>query len=461
MYPLLELNPGVHVYACDFAPTAVNLVKAHPAHDPGRVTAFVADITCDDLLRWVPRASVDACTMVFVLSAISPVAMASAVANVARTLEPGRGRILFRDYAEGDLAQGRLGGVNRQQKIEEGFYMRGDGTRAYYFTEAFAMELFGDLGFRCESMQTHQRLRTNRRTGVQMERRFLQAVFVLEDAAKAAAIGLVRREPEESLPGQAGKEGANGQLPSTAVASAHKYGFYGSAAREGWAVDMEAAPPCTVAIGPVTLTLRLPDEVFVRDLEEGAPALTLARLVIACPRSFLGKKVVEIGCGAAGLPTLAALRWCRRAVATDARPEAIAALRRNAIANGHKFVYERFRVQHVPDEEHWRDARASIGAADAVLCAIPAAAKRLPGEQSSIEGSAQEAIKKLMKQAGAFLRANREAFILVAAPDGLGAVVEMVAAGKGLRPLQLPLGMEAALKALACHGVDIIYLKLT
>ena len=37
--------------------------------------AFVADITCDDLTAEVPAKAVDICTMVFVLSAITPAKM--------------------------------------------------------------------------------------------------------------------------------------------------------------------------------------------------------------------------------------------------------------------------------------------------------------------------------------------------------------------------------------------------
>ena len=74
-YPLLELNKHSHVYACDFAPSAVTLVKAHPQYSCGRMHAFVADITCDDLRQEVPGEAVDICTMVFVLSAITPAKM--------------------------------------------------------------------------------------------------------------------------------------------------------------------------------------------------------------------------------------------------------------------------------------------------------------------------------------------------------------------------------------------------
>lgn len=58
-----------------------------------------------------------------------------ALQNIARTLKVGTGRVLVRDYAEGDLAQARLAKVSRQQQLAENFYVRGDGTRAYYFSE--------------------------------------------------------------------------------------------------------------------------------------------------------------------------------------------------------------------------------------------------------------------------------------------------------------------------------------
>ena len=58
-----------------------------------------------------------------------------AVANVARALKPGAGQVLVRDYAEGDLAQLRLGGPNRNQCLSHNFYVRKDGTQAYYFSQ--------------------------------------------------------------------------------------------------------------------------------------------------------------------------------------------------------------------------------------------------------------------------------------------------------------------------------------
>ena len=51
------------------------MVKANPQYSSQRMHAFVADITCDDLRAEVPVSSVDMCTMVFVLSAITPAKM--------------------------------------------------------------------------------------------------------------------------------------------------------------------------------------------------------------------------------------------------------------------------------------------------------------------------------------------------------------------------------------------------
>lgn len=59
-FPLLEVNPWAQVYACDYAPTAIQLVKANPEYAAsGRVHAFVADITGRS--EWCGRRSGSPC----------------------------------------------------------------------------------------------------------------------------------------------------------------------------------------------------------------------------------------------------------------------------------------------------------------------------------------------------------------------------------------------------------------
>lgn len=81
-----------------------------------------------------------------VLSALSSILWlpdgAQAIRNVAATLRPGTGQVLFRDYAAGDLAEERLAGEGRSQRIADGFYARWDGTRAFYFTEVGGAPFF-------------------------------------------------------------------------------------------------------------------------------------------------------------------------------------------------------------------------------------------------------------------------------------------------------------------------------
>ena len=103
--------------------------------------------------------------------------------SIARTLKAGAGRVLVRDYAEGDLAESRLAASSRQQKLQDSFYVRGDGTRAFYFSQEGLRKLLSEAGYSCEKMHVHERTIENRRKGLLMDRRWIQAVFRLGGTA--------------------------------------------------------------------------------------------------------------------------------------------------------------------------------------------------------------------------------------------------------------------------------------
>ncbi|KAK9815995.1 hypothetical protein WJX74_004695 [Apatococcus lobatus] len=177
-YPLLESNPDMQVWACDTSEEAVGLFKAHPSPARARTSTWVADITKDDLREHAAQASMDFCTMIFVLSAIPQSSQPKALRNVVTMLKPGLGCLLFRDYAAGDYAQQRFLASAHQQQLGDGSFVRGDGTLAYYFSQEELRKLLEAAGLHVVQLGVHARIITNRRDGQVMHRRWIQAKAV-------------------------------------------------------------------------------------------------------------------------------------------------------------------------------------------------------------------------------------------------------------------------------------------
>ncbi|XP_060684158.1 tRNA N(3)-methylcytidine methyltransferase METTL6-like [Hemiscyllium ocellatum] len=72
LFPLLEDDLNVFIYACDFSPRAIEFVKQNHLYHTERCKAFRCDLTKDSLLENIPADSVDVVTLIFVLSAIHP-----------------------------------------------------------------------------------------------------------------------------------------------------------------------------------------------------------------------------------------------------------------------------------------------------------------------------------------------------------------------------------------------------
>ncbi|KAG6505250.1 hypothetical protein ZIOFF_037604 [Zingiber officinale] len=204
LFPLLVSFPNVFVHACDFSPRAVALVKENGAFASDRLNTFVCDVTKDELSTTILPSSVDIVTMfeldyqivyfiiqmiysfvdsigdyliswqIFMLSAVSPINMPAVLQNVRTIIKPN-GYVLFRDYAVGDFAQVKL--ANKGQMISENFFVRGDGTCAFYFSEDKLSDLFESNGFRNLDMNVYCKEIVNRSQNVVMERRWVRATF--------------------------------------------------------------------------------------------------------------------------------------------------------------------------------------------------------------------------------------------------------------------------------------------
>jgi len=142
-FPILQgnENPGLVIHACDFSKKAVQLIRNNPAYDGQHIRSEVWDVASvtQTLPPGVEEGSVDVVILIFIFSALSPSQWSQAVRNIWAVLRPG-GEVCFRDYGRGDLAQVRF---KKERWLGENFYVRGDGTRVYFFAEEELREIWG------------------------------------------------------------------------------------------------------------------------------------------------------------------------------------------------------------------------------------------------------------------------------------------------------------------------------
>lgn len=146
-FPILakNKNPGLKIHACDFSKKAVEVIRGNEAYDEKFLQADVWDVAASPesenagLPFGVEEGSVDVVLMIFIFSALNPKQWDQAVKNIWRVLKPG-GQVLFRDYGRGDLAQVRF---KKGRWMDENFYVRGDGTRVYFFEKEELENIWG------------------------------------------------------------------------------------------------------------------------------------------------------------------------------------------------------------------------------------------------------------------------------------------------------------------------------
>jgi len=124
----------------------------------------------------LPAGSADFATLVFVLSAVPPDKTANVLKRAYEMLKIG-GRLLLRDYAQGDLAHLRHG---EAAFLQSHCYARGDLTLAHYLSADRLAQLVQTAGFKVEKCEEVVRKIYNRKEKKLMTRRWLQGSFVKE-----------------------------------------------------------------------------------------------------------------------------------------------------------------------------------------------------------------------------------------------------------------------------------------
>ncbi|OAX81128.1 hypothetical protein ACJ72_04530 [Emergomyces africanus] len=205
-FPILASNSNeqLRLHACDYSKKAVEVMRKSEQYDEKYMQADVWDVSAegeDSLPPGLGPDSVDVVVMIFIFSALAPSEWGRALRNIYRVLKPG-GQVLFRDYGKGDLAQVRF---KSGRWMGENFYVRGDGTRVYFFEKSELSHIWGrwspqngipdtseseiadsahsapdapdDAGFEILALGVDQRLIVNRQRKLKMYRCWMQGRF--------------------------------------------------------------------------------------------------------------------------------------------------------------------------------------------------------------------------------------------------------------------------------------------
>ena len=103
------------------------------------------------------------------------------MSNLYQLLKPG-GLICFRDYGRYDMTQLRF---KKERLLDDNFYIRGDGTRVYFFEESMSVPISTNAGeleemfseFAIDQLVVDRRLLVNRQNQKKMYRVWFQGRF--------------------------------------------------------------------------------------------------------------------------------------------------------------------------------------------------------------------------------------------------------------------------------------------
>ncbi|CAH1760960.1 3652_t:CDS:2 [Entrophospora sp. SA101] len=177
LFPVLESNSNLFIYACDFSKRAIDFVKLNQKYDEKRCKAFVCDLTKDSLSQYIINDKIDIVSAIFVFSAMPPENHLNVIKNIAEVTKPGS-VVCFRDYALYDETQLKFSN-SKSNKLQDNLYVRQDGTLSYFFSKKYLKETFESNSlFKNIDMEYVYRETINRAKSLCVERRFLQAKFI-------------------------------------------------------------------------------------------------------------------------------------------------------------------------------------------------------------------------------------------------------------------------------------------
>ncbi|KAH9805225.1 methyltransferase 12 domain-containing protein [Citrus sinensis] len=259
--------------------------------------------------------------------------MSLVLQNIKKVLKP-TGYVLFRDYAIGDLAQERLTG--KDQKISENFYVRGDGTRAFYFSNDFLTSLFKENGFDVEELGLCCKQVENRARELVMNRRWVQAVFCSSGGATSSSEEASVRVDifnqaiiEPDVAANTLKEPMNdSEVDMSEGVAFEMFGLSSFEDNEMIEVNLRDR-----SFKIEVLSKEYQHTCRSTGLMLWESAHLMAAVLARNPTIVAGKKVLELGCGCGGICSMVAAGSADFVVATDGDSIALDLLAQNVTAN--------------------------------------------------------------------------------------------------------------------------------
>ena len=169
LFPLMEeMKNETYFYAIDLSKRAIEFVQKNENYDEKYCRAYVCDIVQNEFPNEIKLNEINYSLMLFVLSSIHPSHYINVFYKIFQCLK-NDGYLFFRDYGRYDLAQLRF---KPRAKLSENFYVRDDGTRAYYFTIEELKKLVNDA---CDLLNKDE---FNVKNNLKYEIKILQNLYV-------------------------------------------------------------------------------------------------------------------------------------------------------------------------------------------------------------------------------------------------------------------------------------------
>lgn len=168
--PLLRTLALHRTVFLDFSPRAIAMLEARADLRHVNYVARVCNVVTQSFGE--NDNTVDCVTCLFFLSAIAPDHQPSVATKIFRVLKPG-GHVVIRDYGRYDNNQLRFA---KGHRLADNWYVKGDGTRCYYFSTSDLDLVFRSCHFQGKASYVCQ-VHANRATRQVRRRVFVQAVY--------------------------------------------------------------------------------------------------------------------------------------------------------------------------------------------------------------------------------------------------------------------------------------------